>query len=269
MVISRNQHGEVIQFMMGKKFGDIVPFSMAVYYVDGIMIDSGPFTVNQEMSAAMEGLPVNKVVNTHHHEDHVGNNLFFHQRGIPVYAHQLTVPLNENPDLWTGRLMEYQYLLFDCPPACPCQPLNEYVEGIKYRYRIIHTPGHAHDHICLLDEEHGWLFTGDLFRGEKVKNLRVDEDVHETIESLEHLLNYDFDTMYCCSGRVFDNAKQRIRNKLDWWHDIHQQALTMEQAGYPLTEIRDRLLGTENIITDFTKGDSSKLNMIASFLKKK
>ncbi|MGE5380077.1 MAG: MBL fold metallo-hydrolase [Methylocystaceae bacterium] len=266
-MITRNNLGEVVQFMMGKQIGDIVPFSMAVYYVDGIMIDTGPYSVFNELETALSGLPIKKVVNTHHHEDHVGNNIYFQQRNIPILAHELTIPLNRDPSLWTSRFLYYQEVLFDYPPASECSPLGDFIQGDQYQYQVVFTPGHAHDHICLVEEENGWLFAGDLFRGEEVKNLRIDEDVHLTMTSLEKLLNYNFDTIYCCSGRVYDQAKQRIRHKLNWWRNLYHQAVSLEEQGFEREIIRDKLLGKENRLTEATVGDSSKINMINSLLK--
>jgi len=265
-MITRHDYGEVVQFMMGKRIDDIIPFSMAVYYVDGIMIDTGPYSVYEDMEEALQGLPIQKVVNTHHHEDHVGNNCYFNQKGIPIYAHQLTASLNQDPSQWTSRLLDYQKLLFDYPPASDCSVLDEFVNGDKYQYQVIHTPGHAHDHICLLDAQNGRLFAGDLFRGEEVKNLRIDEDVHLTMDSLEKLLAYDFNTIFCCSGRIYNEAKQRIRHKLNWWQNLYHQAVNLTEQGYKREIIRDRLLGKENRLTEATVGDSSKINMINSLL---
>ncbi|MGE5454129.1 MAG: MBL fold metallo-hydrolase, partial [Methylocystaceae bacterium] len=230
-MITRTDYGEVTKFMMGKQLGDTIPFSMAVYYVDGLMIDTGPYSVYDELEDALGGLSIKKVVNTHHHEDHVGNNCYFNQIGIPIFAHQLTVPLNQAPTFWTSRFLDYQKLLFDYPPASDCLVLGDYISGDKYQYRVIHTPGHAHDHICLWEEQNGWLFSGDLFRGERVKNLRVDEDVHTTIASLEKLLAFNFNTIYCCSGQVYDQAKQRIMNKLNWWQNLYHQAISLSEQG--------------------------------------
>ena len=265
-MITYSDYGEVSQFLMGKEINRKVLYSMAVYYVDGLLIDTGPKTVTEEARNIFQDIQVKKVVNTHHHEDHIGNNLYFQEKGIPIFAHELAVPLINQPSMWISRLLEYQKLVWGTPPASISSPIGDSIEGNKYRFKVIHTPGHSLDHICLLEEKNGWLFAGDMFLGEKVKLLRSDENVGLSMASLTKLLNYEFNTIFCCSGRVFDNAKQCVSDKLSWWKILYQQTVQMAEQGYDATVIRDKLLGEENALAQLTEGDMSKLNLIQSFL---
>ncbi|MGE5403959.1 MAG: MBL fold metallo-hydrolase [Candidatus Saccharibacteria bacterium] len=266
-MLTRSEYGEIIQLSMGKEMWGQIPYAMSVFYVDGLLIDTGPFTVFQEAAIAFKDLPVRQVINTHHHEDHVGNNTYFSEQGLPILAHELAVPLIVDPTLWTDRFMNYQKLLFDYPPASPCRVLGEFIDGNNYRFQVIHSPGHSHDHICLLEPQNGWLFTGDVFRGEKGRNFRVDEDFYIYMATLERLLDYEFDTIFCCSGVIFDNAKQRVQNKLAYWRELRDQVFEMTRQGCEPEEIRAKLLGEENVITQFTEGDSSKINLVNAILK--
>ena len=265
-MIEQRQFGEILQLEMGKEINGQVMYSMAAYYVDGLLIDTGPYSVTGEAQQLFPSLPIIKVVNTHHHEDHIGNNFLFQAQSTPIFAHQLAVPLIEDPSLWTARLLDYQKLVWEYPPPSHCSPLGEYVESQNYHFRVIHTPGHSFDHICLLEEEKGWLFSGDLFLAEKVKVLRSDEDVHMSMQSLAKLLHYEFDTIFCCSGRIFEQARPKMQNKLNWWQDLYQQVIKLDDNGYNDEEIRDQLLGEENFFAQVTEGDLSKLNLIRSFL---
>ncbi len=265
MIIQSN-YGEVSQFFMGKEINGNVLYSMAVYYVDGLLIDTGPKTVMNEAQSIFQDIQVEKVVNTHHHEDHIGNNLSFQEKRIPIFAHELAVPLINDPSQWISRLLDYQKLIWGTPSASISNPLGDSIESNNYKFKVIHTPGHSADHICLLEEKNGWLFSGDLFLGEKVKLLRNDEDVHLSMASLTKLLDYEFDTIFCGSGRVFDNAKQRVNEKLSWWQGLYRQIVQMEKQGYDAPVIRTKLLGEENAFAQLTGGAISKLNLIQSFL---
>ena len=43
--------------------------------------------------------------------------------------------------------------------------------------KVIHTPGHCSNHLCLYEPNKGWLFTGDLFVGGKDRALRAGNDI--------------------------------------------------------------------------------------------
>src|SRR2546426_6221524 len=69
------------------------------------------------------------------------------------------------------------------PPA-PAVPLGEGLETSRFRFRVIHTPGHATDHVALFEPERGWLFSGDLYLAPRLRYLRADEDVYAMMDSL-------------------------------------------------------------------------------------
>lgn len=265
-MIRATEHGKVTQLLMGKEFDGAVLYSMACYYVDGLLVDSGPFSVYEEAEAFFADYAVRALVNTHHHEDHVGNNNIFAARGVPVYAHELAVPLITDPSRWSSRLLAYQHLVWEEPPASPCTPLGAELECGGHRYKVLHTPGHSPDHICLLEENEGWLFGGDLFLGEKVKMLRSDEDFHQILQTLRTMKQYDFETIFCSSGKVFDQGSKRLRDKIDWWEALYEQAAELKRQGMDEEAIRDRLLGPENAIAQATEGDMCRLNLIESLL---
>src|SRR5207247_1893328 len=73
------------------------------------------------------------------------------------------------------------------PPA-PAAPLGEGVETPRFRFRVIHTPGHATDHVALFEPERGWLFSGDLYLAPRLRYLRADEDVYAMMNSLRRVL---------------------------------------------------------------------------------
>lgn len=269
IMVIRNDYGEVTQLVLNIDIEGQTAYTMAIYHVDGILIDTGPLKQRDEFMPFLQELDVKQVVNTHHHEDHIGNNPVFNEKGIPIFAHVEGVPLITDTSIWVSQMMYYQRLFFDLPPSSICRPAGEYIEGHKHRYRIIHTPGHAPDHIALLQEDNGWLFTGDLFRSVKVSHLRRNEDLALTLASLEHLMNYDFRTIFCSGGHIFEPGKEKLREKIEWTKNLQANVLQMYREGIGLEAIRDRLLGSENIMAQFTEGDYTKLNMIKAILSMK
>jgi glyoxylase-like metal-dependent hydrolase (beta-lactamase superfamily II) len=266
-MVLRNDCGEITQLLLTIDMEGRTAYTMAIYYVDGLLIDSGPVRQRQEFMPFLDELEVDTVVNTHHHEDHIGNNPVFAERGIPILAHSSGVSLISDTSIWTPQLLYYQQCFFDLPPSSPCQAVGDHVDSRKYRFHVIHTPGHSPDHIALFEERNGWLFTGDLFRSVKVTHLRRNEDFSVTMASLEGLLNYDFQTIFCAGGRIYQQGKEKLREKIEWSKDLQAKALSLKEGGMDHDAIRDQLLGPENIMAQFTEGDYTKLNMIEAVLK--
>lgn len=262
-----NDFGDITQLIVNIEVEGQTAYTMALYYVDGLLIDSGPLSQRQELIPFLDDLAVDVVVNTHHHEDHIGNNPLFEEKGIPILAHPTAVRLINDTSLWTPQLFYYQRFFFDLPPSSNCQPVGDYIDGRQYRFRVIHTPGHSNDHIALFEEQNGWLFTGDLFRSVKVTHLRKDEDFDVTMASLEHLMSYDFKTIFCSGGKIYESGKDRLREKIEWSKNLQAKALRLSDEGLDHSTIRDQLLGAENMMAQFTEGDYTKLNMIEAVLK--
>jgi glyoxylase-like metal-dependent hydrolase (beta-lactamase superfamily II) len=110
---------------------------------DAFAIDPG-FNADEVISRAKaKGLKVRIVFATHHHMDHsAGLSLLKEAFGAEVAAYRLS-PLEKNRMLEDG----------------------EAIRSGRLTARIIHTPGHTEDGICILIN--GAVFTGDtLFVGE-------------------------------------------------------------------------------------------------------
>jgi len=95
-----------------------------------------------EMCADL-GLKVSCVINTHSHHDHVqGNDLVVRGTGAKVVMHEKS-PVRKDIGVKDGDTIDIGSL----------------------KAKVIHTPGHCPDHICILID--GKLLTGDtLFVGE-------------------------------------------------------------------------------------------------------
>ncbi|MBC7105811.1 MAG: MBL fold metallo-hydrolase [Firmicutes bacterium] len=146
-------------------------------------------------------------------------------------------------------------------------PVGEEVRTPRFAFRVIHTPGHSDDHICLLEPGRGWAFTGDLFISERAQALRSDEDALLILESLRRLLEHDFEVLFCASGLVTRNARRAVAAKIAFWEDLREKAEELYRAGLGPDEIRERLLGPETALYGLTGGDFAKVHLIRSLLR--
>ncbi len=98
------------------------------------------------LDRALGGAGLARVLVTHAHPDHAS--------GAPVLASR-----------WTGaRFFKMPWPERDREYRVDWRPLadGELVAAGARQLRVLHTPGHAPDHVCFFDEADGTLFCGDL-----------------------------------------------------------------------------------------------------------
>lgn len=259
-----DRHGEVAQMMMGREMDGAVLYWTAAYLVDGLLIDSGCAYTASELCRFLEGEKVELVVNSHHHEDHVGANAQLQQRNLPIYAHPLALPLINS----RLPLREYQEMVWGYPEPGAVLPLPAELKTGRYTFEVIETPGHSADHISLLEPEKGWCFTGDLFVSEDLKMLRSDEDIDGIIASLEKLLSLPVGelTLFTSLGRIFTGGRRAITAFLDHIRDLRDRVTRLSGEDLAAPEIRDRIFGRETQLAPLTGGHFSRLNLVEQLM---
>jgi hydroxyacylglutathione hydrolase len=73
-MLQEKRAGAVTQIMMGREIDGAVYYWTAAYLVDDLLIDTGCFYTAPELMAYLQDQEISQVVNTHHHEDHIGGN---------------------------------------------------------------------------------------------------------------------------------------------------------------------------------------------------
>ena len=109
-------------------------------------------------------LPIAALLLTHGHWDHIVDARLIQQRfRTPVWIHQNSVPLLENPSLQSAFNPFY-----DLQP-CQADRLLDCEETIKlpgFEFGLLCCPGHCPGSLCFLFPKEKTLFTGDvLFAG--------------------------------------------------------------------------------------------------------
>lgn len=171
---------------------------------------------------AAEGLAPREIWITHAHRDHVGGVARLRARyGIPVRAH---------PDA-AARLP---------PGAGPVEPLAD-GDLLGERWRVLHTPGHAHGHLAFRDERSGAVLAGDLVS--TLSTIVVDPpegDMAVYLASLERLRSFAPRTLYPAHGVPAPDGVRTLEQYLAHRHEREEKVRSALAAGGTLAEITAR-----------------------------
>jgi len=228
------------------------------YLVDGLLLDCGPPAAAHELLRFLEGRRLEGLVLTHHHEDHVGAAAALARRGLVPRIHAAGVrPLNHG-----FPVQPYRRLVWGMPARVAAEPLGTEVRTRALSLEVIHTPGHSPDHVCLFEPQRGWLFTGDLFLGERLRYLRRDEDLGALIASLRAVADRPARQVFCAHRGVVHDGPGALRRKLQLLEELRGRILDLLGRGLAQKEIARRLLGPEGPITWLSLGHFSARNFV-------
>jgi len=261
------------------RFGPVVRIRMATtllgrpllwvnaFWVDGLLIDSGCAHTVPDLMAALdrEGLMVEQLVHTHTHEDHVAGDgeLMRRYKVIPrVHGTGLDLLRYGEPDLPL-----YRRLTWGNVKGCRGGALTDSVETERHRLSVIHTPGHAPDHVAFLEEREGWLFSGDLLVSPRLVRVRPPEDPVETIASMRRAAALPFRHLFCSHARQVHDGPEPLQAKIARWEYLQEEAARLADRGEGESEITRRLLGPDGLIEYLSRGDLSKRNLVHGLLQ--
>jgi glyoxylase-like metal-dependent hydrolase (beta-lactamase superfamily II) len=263
-VIEPVDYGDVRYFRMAKTVGGLGLYWTGVYFVDGLLIDSGPPNLQVEAERLFRELRVQACATTHHHEDHSGNNALLSARfGITPFAHPLGIGRLAAP----APLHMYRRVAWGSPPPSVAQPAGDTIDTARFTFRLIYTPGHADDHVVLFEPNRGWLFSGDLYLSSRLKFLRDDEDVFALMDSLERMIGLEPDVMFCQHRGRLDRPAALLRRKLESLREMEAAIRRLHATGRSEKEIARALPGRDLFWRVSTRGHFSKRNFVRAFLR--
>lgn len=263
-MITSVDHGEVRFFRMARTYAGRALYWTGIYLVDGLLVDSGPANLGRAVARLIRELPVRQCVTTHHHEDHVGNHHLLEALGITPLAHAAGVGLIAAP---ATPLPFYRRVVWGTPAPARAAPISEWLETPGHRFQVLHTPGHAEDHIALYEPDREWLFSGDLYLAPRLKYLRADEDAHALLASLRRVAALRPKALFCQHrGRVADGAAMLAR-KLDFLVELVERIADLRARGLDEDEIARALPGSDLVWRVWSGGEFAKRHFVRSFLR--
>lgn len=238
----------------------------ASYLVDDLLIDTGPTILEKEFLRILPLNSVNLIVNSHHHEDHIGNNAILQKQfHLPIYAFSLAIPFIANPILLGEQF--YRRFTWGVPKPSLAEPVGSILKSKNLRFRVIYTPGHSCADITIFDPENGWAFTGDAFiRGKEIV-LRGDSNIKQIIDSIKLLKELNPSIIFPGSGNPILNPKEELEKKLHYFENLKTQILDLYESGKTVREIRKLLFPKTLFLTYFSRGEYSSENLIRSFIE--
>jgi glyoxylase-like metal-dependent hydrolase (beta-lactamase superfamily II) len=262
-MIQIQQHGSVTAIRMATTFMGRPLYWTTVYWLDGLLIDSGPPSLSHELVKVLKDLNVDQIIITHAHEDHIGglHRLRKHYPDAKIYASPLSVALIQDPDRLNQHL--YRRLLWGIPWAVEdVQPLPLRIETEQYNFRVIETPGHSHDHVSFFETKHRWLFTGDAFIGGMDRAWAREFEMFGIISSLRTMAALRPERLYPSSGNVRRTALPELHGKIAQLLGLCRDVARLDKLGLPTDVIVEKLLGGESRMRFWTQGHFSGGNLI-------
>lgn len=254
---------ENVSYANGKVTLGKVSLNVYSFMVDGVLIDTGSKSLNKYFEPFIMGADIDKVMLTHIHEDHTGcASLIQQNRNIPIYIHEMSVQdCERNPDYPL-----YRKVFWGKRKPFKARAIGDTFTSRNAEWDVIETPGHAKDHLAFLNKETGQLFSGDLYVQTKTKVVLREESIPTIIRSIDHLLTYDFNEMFCSHAGYLKDGRKKLELKRDYLVEIQQQVIERYRDGLSPQQIHDILFKRKYPITKLSFGEWDSIHIVKSII---
>ena len=158
------------------------------------VIDPGP-AMQEHIDVITAAAPnIKQILVTHTHPDHSpGVRLLKENLDIPAYGMLTNSSKNQDQTFSPERILED----------------GEVFQEEEFTIEVVHTPGHASNHLCFILKEEKLIFTGDhIMNGSTVVIGPPDGNMKQYIQSLEKLKDYDIEKIAPGHGELLENPHE-------------------------------------------------------------
>lgn len=266
VVVDSFQHEEVLGMRFAYKLTGKPKLYAHIYFVDGLLIDTGQRNMRKHILPATAKLAVDQMFITHHHEDHSGNIPQIRaQHGCQVYASELCCQMMKAPPPIS---LAQKITWGDRPAYTDLTPVSGSIQTPQFRFDILPIPGHAPDMVALYEPTKKWLFSADLYLNSYIDYFMRAESMADQIESIQKILRLDFKELFCSHKPQLQHGREKLEKKLHFLKTFFAQVAEQYAKGYAAREIFKRLDLKENsFIKTLSTGALSKMNMVKSVIR--
>jgi len=229
-----------------------------------VLIDS---SCGGDNIALLKTRPIDVIINTHFHEDHILNNLSF--PNAEVWAHPLDVPAIVSLDTFLEYYgfagfgeskLGWDFVHSIDLKASPVH--REFKDGDvldfgKVGLRVIHTPGHTPGHCSFYEEDTGLLFSSDIdLSGFGPWYSHACSNLNDFIASIKKCMDLKPQIIVSShKGIITDDLPGRLQRYLEVIYRKEDTILKTLQTPMNLEEITDRqiIYGEKTKLDDFLR----------------
>lgn len=248
--------GVTVGRTLAKLFTTTIPYHL--YFVDGLLVDTGPLSLRREILPYLRSLPIEQVALTHIHEDHCGLAADLAARGIPILcpAESVEEAAREAP------LPLYRRLIWGRRPPFPASPLPATLRTPGHAFQVVKGPGHTPHHVLLYEPDRGWLFSGDFYLTARPRLVFGGEDLSATLATLKRLERLEVRVLFDTHAGPLPDGAQRLAEKRAFLEELGGRVAGLRAQGLDDRSIDRRLFPRKPLITYFSRGEWASLHMV-------